>query len=169
MKNTFRILLALFLMTAMMCVLPACSFFGLDDGEGSSSGSSADKQELEAELESELGETSDIENPTYKNEQDGAVVKEKKSDEKDFYGNWEAASDRAEYLYGNLNISIRPDHTWKANITDEDFNGTWDYNGTGITISSEIINADLFYADDGALMFKDHDYPLDMLVLTKAK
>ena len=46
--------------------------------------------------------------------------------------------------------------------------GKWEYNGTGITMSSEIINADLFYASDGALMYRDHDDPEDLIALFPA-
>lgn len=149
------------LMTAMMCILPACDLFGVGSSSGDTSGSNTSNSE------SQKNEVSDIENPVYNNEQEGEIVKEKKADEKDFYGKWEASSDRAEYLYGNLNFTIRPDHTWKANISEEDFSGTWDYNGTGITLSSDLVNCELFYAQDGSLMFRDLDSPDILLVLTK--
>lgn len=114
-------------------------------------------------------ENPDIDNPVYENEQEGVEVTEATADQEAFYGNWEAASDRAEYLYGNLNLSIMKGGNWEGNITEEDFKGTWKYNGTGITISSELINADLFFSSDGALMFKDHESPDSLLVLTPVK
>ena len=155
----------LLLLTLMLCMLPACSLFG---GGSASSGDSGGDTADPAELEAQLNDVPDLENPIYDNEQEGAEVREKKADVKDFYGKWVADSDRAAYLYGNLNIMIRPDYTWKANISEEDFTGKWEYNGTGITLTNEFITYDLFYAQDGTLMFRDHEIPDDMLVLTKA-
>lgn len=112
-------------------------------------------------------ENNDLENPAYENEEDGVVLSPKKHNEEDFVGNWKAPSDRAEYLYGNVNLRINEDGTWSGNITEESFQGRWKYNGTGITIrdSEGIINWELFYDADGTLMFKDRDEPEDPLVL----
>lgn len=165
MNRTFRNALVMFLVVTMISLLSACAGPGSED-ISPSSGDDAKSQAKE--LEEELEGDSDIENPVYNNEQDGAEIRETKADVAKFYGNWEASSDKAKYLYGNLNLKINKDGTWSGNITEEDFSGKWATNGTGITLSSEIINCDLFYTEDGSLMFRDHDFPEDPLVLTKA-
>ena len=138
-----------------------------------SAATSADQSEDSAEdaeawaVGERNGEPVTEDDPTYNNEGEDATYKEVKAKEDDFIGKWEAASDKAAYLYGNINLQINKGGTWKGNITDEDFNGTWKYNGTGITINSEIFNADLFFTDDGVLNIRDQDYPEDILVLTR--
>lgn len=112
-------------------------------------------------------EGNDFENPDYDNEREDAEVTEQAKAEDAFYGDWVANSNRAHYLYGNINFSIKSDGTWTGNVTEEDYSGTWKYNGTGITLSSDFINCDLYFAQDGQLMFKDHDYPDDLVVLSK--
>lgn len=159
MKQSYKPYLAILLMGMMLCLLPACN----------ASPGAVDSEDNMDEIAQRVTEGSDFDDSTYNNEQEGAEYTEKKAEESEFIGNWEAASDRAAYLYGNLNLQIKQDGTWKANITEEDFNGTWKYNGTGITLSSEIINCDLFYTDDGVLNFRDADYPEDILVLTPVK
>lgn len=112
-------------------------------------------------------EDNDFENPAYENEGEGAELVPLKHDKEDFVGTWNAPSDRAAYLYGNVNLKIKDNGTWTGNITDESFRGKWRYNGTGISLkdSERIINWELFYEADGTLMLKDLDEPNDPLVL----
>ena len=114
-------------------------------------------------------EDNDFENPAYSNEEDGAEVVTKAHDKEDFIGTWEATSKRAAYLYGNINLKINEDGTWKGNITEENFHGNWRYDGSGIIIkdSEAIINWRLFYATDGTLMVENNEEPGDPLVLEK--
>ena len=151
------------LIVVLILVVSSCCFSSCSKSEPS-----PEAEQLESEMQ-ESYTNDDFENPAYDNEQEGAVVQEKASDVDTFIGNWDARSDRAKYLYGNINLSIREDGTWKGNITDEDFSGKWEYNGTGITLSSEIINCDLFQATDGSIMFKDHDDPDVLLVLDRVE
>lgn len=125
--------------------------------------------DLDKEIESLSIEENgnDFDDPTYDNEMEDAVVTEQAAKEDAFYGDWVANSNRAHYLYGNINFSIKSDKTWTGNVTEEDYSGTWSYNGTGITLSSDFINCDLYFAQDGQLMFRDHDYPEDLIVLSK--
>jgi uncharacterized protein YfaT (DUF1175 family) len=113
--------------------------------------------------------SNDLENPAFANEEEGADVQEVASDDSTFIGKWEATSDRAQYLYGNINLTISKDGTWSGNLTGEDFSGKWKYNGSCITISSELVKADLFKAKDGTIMFRDHDTPEDLIVLMPVK
>ena len=162
MKKAYKGFLAVLLMGAMLCFLPACN---------SSQGTvePGDSTDLEDQLAERLSDEDslDIDNPTYNNEQEDAEYTEVKANEEDFIGSWEAASDKAAYLYGNIDLQINKGGTWKGNITEEDFKGTWKANGTGITINSEIFNADLFFTEDGVLNIRDQDYPEDILVLTR--
>lgn len=161
MKRSYKGILAVLLMALIMCIIPACSTHMTSE---SSDGTASIEEQMAERLDEE---DADIDDPTYNNEGEDATYKEVKAKEDDFIGNWEAASDKAAYLYGNINLQINKGGTWKGNITDEDFNGTWKYNGTGITINSEIFNADLFFTDDGVLNIRDQDYPEDILVLTR--
>ena len=73
------------------------------------------------------------------------------------------------YLYGNINLRINSDGTWTGNITEEDFEGKWKENGTGISIRDKenIINFELYYAKDGATLLKDLAEPEDAIVLKR--
>lgn len=159
MKKTKYIALLALIISVAICSFTACSLFGSSDDEDV-----ADTGSNEIITEDESEDT-DFDHPEYANEQEEAVVKEKKSPVDSFYGSWTAKSDRAEYLYGNIDLTINKNGTWSGNVTEEEFNGKWEYNGTGITISSDIINADLFFASDGVLMFRDHDDPEDLIAL----
>lgn len=159
MKKFRLITLLVIILSLSLCIFTACSKD--DDNEdmeasGADFPSSSDVQE---------DDDYDYDHPEYANEDEEAVVTEQKSAQEKFYGKWIAKSDRAEYLYGNIEITINPNGTWTGNITDENHNGKWKYNGTGLTLASEWINCDLFFAQDGNLMFRDKDAPEDLIVL----
>lgn len=122
--------------------------------------------EEEMEPEVEYGDTSIFNNELYDKELEGSVVHEAKKSESDFFGTWVATSDRAEYLYGNINLTIHEDGTWTGNVTEEDFSGTWKYNGKSITLHSELVDYNLLYDESGVLLFQDHMDMEDYLVLT---
>ncbi len=156
MKRLISLLSIAIMLFSSACALSACS----------QGGPTPESQQLESQMESG---SNDLENPAYANEEEGADVQEVASDDSTFIGKWEAPSDRAEYLYGNINLTISKDGTWSGNLTGEDFSGKWKYNGSCITISSELVNADLFKAKDGTIMFRDHDTPEDLIVLMPVK
>ncbi len=142
------------------------------DEKSADSGESADMtldQQIDEEIESlEIEEEgNDFDNPAYDNEMEDAEVKETNAAEDAFYGKWTATSNRAHYLYGNIDLEIKNDGSWTGNITEEDYSGTWSYNGEYITLESDLVNCDLFFAEDGQLMFRDHTFPDDLVVLTK--
>ena len=156
-KRITAFLLVLTLL-ASIAVLSACS---------------KDEDTVESEmLKREMNiENNDFEDPAFYNEEDGAEVVTKPHEEEDFIGIWQAPSERAAYLYGNINLKINEDGTWKGNITEENFQGRWKYDGSGIILrdSEGIINWRLFYAADGTLMVDDNNEPGDPLVLKKGK
>ena len=158
MTRTRYISLLILILSIAVCSFTACSMFGGSEEEPAPSGGSGTEAASEEE-------DTDFDHPEYANEQEEADVKEKKSPPEDFVGRWTAKSDRAEYLYGNIDLTISESGKWSGNITEEDFSGDWEYNGTGITLSSDIINADLFFATDGVLMFRDADNPEILIAL----
>ena len=92
---------------------------------------SCKKDEEESTVESEMLkremqiEDNDFEDPAFENEADGAEVVTMPHDEKDFIGAWQAPSEQAKYLWGNINLRIKEDGTWTGNITEESFHGRW--------------------------------------------
>ena len=158
MNKRITALLLMLTLLASIAVLSACS---------------KDEDTVESEmLKREMNiEDNDFEDPAFFNEEDGAEVVTKPHEEKDFIGIWQAPSERAAYLYGNINLKINEDGTWKGNITEENFHGKWRYDGSGINLrdSDGFINWKLFYASDGTLMVDDNDEPGDPLVLKKGK
>lgn len=127
--------------------------------DASDAGNTANKKKLMSE--------SDFNNPTYSKEQEGASLVTKPHDESDFVGTWVAPSDYAEYLFGNVTLKIYQSRTWSGVITDEKFNGTWRPDDKGITIEDTqgLIKWNLFFVDDGTLMFSDTDNPEISIVL----
>lgn len=111
----------------------------------------------------------DFDDPSLDYEQDGAEPVAVDRDEKDFIGNWEGKSERVEYLFGNVNLSIKEDGTWKGNVTEEKLRGKWHYTGSSIIIkdTDDLINWELYYTADGVLLFKDLEEPEDSFVLKK--
>ena len=114
---------------------------------------------------------SDMDDPAFENEMDGAEPVMTAHDEKDFYGKWSATSNRAHYLFNNVDLVINEDGTWSGNIVEEDFSGTWEYKESSlfITSSDKIINWNLFFVEDGSLMFKDLDDPDRAPLVLKAQ
>lgn len=103
----------------------------------------------------------DLGDPSFANEEEGVELKTEPHDESDFIGHWSAKSDRAEYLYGNVDLSIYEDHTWDGNVTEEDVEGTWTPGKSGIVIKDKegMVNFRLYFVSDGTLMFKDLNDP----------
>lgn len=121
-------------------------------------------------LEKQLDvEDNDFDDPSYDNEADGADIMKAPHEKEDFYGNWAAPSDRAEYLFGNVNLKIKEDGTWKGNVSDIKVSGRWRHDGTGIIIKDKegYINWRLFYEADGTLMFEDIEQPDDSPLVLK--
>ena len=99
----------------------------------------------------------DFDDPAYMNEQDGAELVTVSRPEEDFVGKWAAGSDYAEYLYGEVVLTIKKDRTWSGTITGEKFSGAWAPTGDKITIQDTegVIVWDLFFVKDGNLVFQN--------------
>lgn len=91
-------------------------------------------------------------------------ARELNSDAKNFYGSWTATSEKAAMYYGNLDITINKDNTFDANVTGDDYSGSWTKTEYGIHLDGEILNGVMYYGD-GCKMVIDED---DMkITLTK--
>lgn len=162
MKNSIRFLLYMTL-TLVMIAFSSCSLIpAIEEAE------TPESQQAKKEMNID---DADIDDPSLKNEQDGADLTGVGMPESAFYGNWRAPSDQAQYLYGNVDLSINSDKTWKGNITDEDFEGTWTHDGSTLTIkdNEKIINYRLYFVTDGTLMLMDLDDPETMSIVLKRK
>lgn len=154
MKNRIRLVMLALLIALTAGVLTACVTEGEVERESAGNG------------QQKTGKT-DFDDPAYRNEEDGAEVKEVQRDEKDFIGSWSATSERAKYNFGNVDLTIKEDHTWAGNIIEDNYRGRWDYKGGVIEIkdSEGLIDYELFYASDGTLMFRDLEDPEFVYVL----
>lgn len=85
---------------------------------------------------------------------------------KDFYGTWTGDSDKAEYLYGSLEITINEDGSWTGDITGEKLHGTWTEEDFGIHLHDEVLEweSDLFYTDKDNFVLSEYGMKI---VLTK--
>ena len=90
---------------------------------------------------------------------EAAELKEKAQEmntqQDNFYGRWVATSEKAKYLYGNLEITINEDGTFTGNVTDEDFDGVWEKTDKGIRFDSELLSGELFFGDRCKLVIYD--------------
>lgn len=158
MKSRYLSLLASILIVVFL--MSGCSLLG---GGEESEGSEQSNTQIEKK-------ETDFDNPDYLAEQDGAKIVSVSHPEEDFIGKWEARSDYSEYLYGNVSLTINSNHTWNGNITNENFAGKWAVGKPGIFIKDTegIIEWNLFFIDDGNLVFKNLDDPEVTIVLSKA-
>ena len=156
-KRIISLLLIASLLLSCMA-LAACKK-SADDEEQSAS---VDIDELAEDIEGEDDyEDPNPDDPAYDNELDGAEPVMTAHDEKDFYGKWSATSERAHYVFGNVDLVISDDGSWSGNIVEEEYTGTWEYKDSSLNIKSSdnLINWNLFFVEDGSLMFKDLDDP----------
>ena len=92
----------------------------------------------------------------YSEEQDGADLHYKKEDTSKFIGEWEATSDQAVHLYGNIDLTINEDHTWAANITEDDYNGKWEESKTGLKMNGDRFSFSIAFDDGGSLIMTEY-------------
>ena len=159
MKNRYLSLLLVAILAASSMMLVSCWKDNSDSDRPESTG-----------LKQQMRQSgNDFEDPSLDNEIEGAEITPIAHDEKDFVGSWYAPSDKAEYLYGNVNLKINEDHTWSGSITDEKFQGKWAQGGNGIIIhdGENLIKWQLFFESDGTLMFNELSDPEICLVLKK--
>ena len=92
---------------------------------------------------------------SFAEEGDTADLHYTKKDASEFIGEWVAPSDMAAHLYGNLDLTVNEDHTWTANITEEDYNGTWEESKTGLKMNGDRFSFSLDFDDGGNLILTE--------------
>lgn len=124
-----------------------------------------------APSENEITEMDEGEGIVMEEEDEGTTIEKVKKESDDFIGKWSATSDQAKYLYGNIDIEIKENGKWTANVTDEEFGGTWEKDDYGITLTSDLLDCKFYFSSSGNLImedyrFEDNDDPI-ITVLTK--
>lgn len=123
---------------------------------------------IEEKLVQEFDEDNDV---IIEEELEGSEIEKAKEEPPKFIGKWTATSAQAEYLYGNVDIEIKGDNTWTANVTEEEFDGTWVQDEYGITLTSSLLDCKFYFSTSGKLIMEDYRFedsgdPL-ITVLTK--
>ena len=100
--------------------------------------------------------------------EDAEIVAREASDD-EFYGSWTAPSEKAEYLYGNIDLTIKSNRTWKGNVTNISLKGSWEPYEGGIHIKDNegLINWKLYFTDDNVMLMEDIDDLGNPIVLKK--
>ena len=104
-------------------------------------------------------------------EKSGGLVKMDTPTE-NFYGTWTATSEKAKYLYGELEFTINEDGTWAGIVNYEDLHGTWEEKDFGIHLHDEVLDweSDLFYTDKGNFVLDEDDLEMSgRIVLTRVE
>lgn len=146
MKKTAVLILSLIMLT---CALSACSLFG--GKQSSDQGSEPSGIENEADPNAKIIEQPEGNGIVFEEETDGLVVEKVSAEPEKYFGTWKATSDKAMYLYGNIDITVNKDGTWTANITDEDLKGTWEDEGDHLHMGGNFFEFDLAFNKDGTL------------------
>ena len=85
-------------------------------------------------------------------EDDEAELEYVQRDPSDFIGEWTATSDKATYLYGNIDITVNADGTWSGDITGEQLGGKWEQEGDRLHMNDELFSFDLAFESSGKLI-----------------
>ncbi|MBE6019472.1 MAG: hypothetical protein E7230_03925 [Clostridiales bacterium] len=108
---------------------------------------------------------------SFEEEDDEAVIEKVETEVSKYFGSWEATSDMALYLYGNIDITVKEDGTWEGNITGEPLGGTWEDKGDHLHMNdtlAELFDFDLAFDKGGHLILIDTDNDDEVhTVLTK--
>lgn len=147
-----KLLALLMIVTLSICLFPACSNTEED----------VDANDVTVEEEME-----DAEIAQFEDEDESIELKTKTVDDSFFYGTWEAETDRASYMYGNVTITINEDGTWDGNITEEEVTGTWEHKGEGIRLTSELIPFNMVYSSNNNVILQETDDAVRVVLTRK--
>ena len=81
----------------------------------------------------------------FKEEDEDAHLAFVGKDVDDYVGTWTATSDKAIYLYGNLDVTVNADGTWTGNVTGEKIGGNWKQVGDRLHMENELFSFDMAY------------------------
>ena len=86
-----------------------------------------------------------------------------------FYGSWTATSDKAVYLYGNIDVTVKQDGTWTGNITGEKLGGKWEQVGDRLHMDNDMFSFDLAFESSGELILIEtgDDYSFNTVMTKK--
>lgn len=166
MKKTISKLL-IFLLAIIMTT--SCSLFGTgSDSDSASKSDAANSKDNEYSIDEEDDFVQEIDPETglpllpegngimFEEEAEGRKIRPKQTNTTQFIGEWEATSDQATYLYGNVDLTIETNYFWKGNITGEDYTGKWKETNDGIVISCDLFTFDLVFDQSGKLIMIEH-------------
>ena len=88
----------------------------------------------------------------FKEEDDDAHLAFVGKDVEDYVGSWTATSDKAIYLYGNLDVTVNADGTWTGNVTGENIGGKWEQVGDRLHMDNELFSFDMAYESSGKMI-----------------
>jgi len=91
---------------------------------------------------------------SFSEEDDGYNLKKVKASPEMFVGSWISTSDRAVYYYGDVELTIKDNKTWKGTITGEELKGTWSFNGNTMHMNDVVLDFDfdLAFSSTGKLI-----------------
>ena len=142
-----------------LCSFTACDIFNESDGDDTGAAGQGQSKDTSYDEEKEEGIMED--------EDEAFELETKRVEETFFVGHWVAEGEKAEYMYGNVDITIHDDGTWDGNITDEDIHGQWSKNGDGIKLVSDVIPFNMVYSSNNNVILQEVDEPDMKVVLTK--
>ena len=147
-KNKSILLLLLALALSMTMVLAGC---------GSSGEGSTEAGDDPADISDQI---SLMDEPEWTEPNDPKLASKAEKlneDPESFYGTWISTSADTENLYGNLEITIKENGTFTANITDENLTGKWHKIDGGIEYNNELISGKIFYGPTCIMTFEEFD------------
>ncbi|MBR3375808.1 MAG: hypothetical protein IKG71_08485 [Firmicutes bacterium] len=172
-KTFFLAIIMAGLLASSIC-LSGCDLFGINDDDGGDIQvtEKLDVPESKDNSDERTGDTGlenseDPDDPTlkdydngifYPEEAEGAQIKLKNAEGKDFVGSWEAKSGNAHFLFGNMELKIREGGFWTGNITEENYRGTWNEQNGGIYLKSADFEAQLNFTADNKLLLRYKPY-----------
>ena len=146
MKRKYISLLLIFMM--MLTLFAACS---KKDESQKPSGDVYESAEGTVDENGDLVEQSGN-GVTFKEEDEDAHLAFVGKEPEDLFGSWTATSDKAIYLYGNLDVTVNSDGTWTGNVTGEEIGGKWKKVGDHLHMDNELFSFDLAYESSGKLI-----------------
>ena len=166
MKRKYISVLLIFMM--LFTMLSACS---KNDDEDSTAAPEGEVYESAEGLVDENGELVEQESNgiSFEQEDDEARLAFVKRDPPDFYGSWTATSDKAIYLYGNIDITVNENGTWTGNITGEKLGGKWEQVDDHLHMDNDLFSFDLSFESSGELILIEtgEDYTFNTVMTRK--
>ena len=151
-----KILLSLLILILSLSMLSACKAT-IGSGTGNLGADEVEESDSPMDKQTES---------QFVDEDEESELSTKKMDGSFFVGTWVAESEKAEFMYGNVTITINEDGTWDGNITDEEIHGTWTRSGDGIRLDSEVIPFNMVYTKNNNVVLQETDDAV-RIVLTK--